>query len=140
MFLSLLHSISPCAYRFLRSSSNLILPRLSTICKVIFYNLHWVPQNKQNNGTFLLYIKQKFKVLPSCGKTVSLLIDEIYLSPFSDYKGGSIAGAAHDAINATTTAFAFMITSTFLEYKDVVHVPPARKMDAQVLFGIRKKN
>ena len=138
VFSSLLHNISPSAYRFLRSSGNITLPCLSTIRKVTLqYALN--PANEQNDGTFLLYIKQKFKALQSCDKTVSLLVDEIHLSAFYDYKGGSIVGAAHDAINAVTTAFAFMITSTFSEYKDVVHLLPARKMDAQILFGIIKK-
>ena len=85
---------------------------------------------------FYYVFSKKFKALQSCDKTVSLLVDEIHLSAFYDYKGGSVVGAAHDAINAATTAFAFMIISTFSEYKDVVHLLPARKMDAQILFGI----
>ena len=66
-----------------------------------------------------------------------MLVD--HLSAFCDYKGGGIARTAHDAINAATTVFAFMITSTFSGYKDVVHVLRARKMYAQMLFEIIKK-
>ena len=32
-----------------------------------------------------------------------------------------------------------MITRTFLEYKDLVHVLPARTMDTQMLLGIIKE-
>ena len=84
-------------------------------------------------------VKQKFKALQSCDKTFSLLVDKIHVSAFYDCKGGGIVGAAHDAINADTTGFAFMITRTFSEYKGVVHVLPARTMDAQMLLGIIKE-
>ena len=126
VFSSLLHNISPSAYRFLRSSGNFILPCLSTICKVTLQS-PLGPSNEQNVGTLLLCSKQKFKALQSCDKTFSLLVDKIHVSAFCDCKGGGIVGAAHDAINAATTGFAFMVTRTFSEYKDVVHELPARK-------------
>ena len=55
VFSSLLHNISPSAYRFLRSSGNITLPCLSTIRKVTLqYALN--SANEQNDGTFLLCI------------------------------------------------------------------------------------
>ena len=138
IFASILQNISPSAYRFLRSSGNLILPCLSTIRKVTLHST-LSPSNEQSDETFLFYITQKFKALQACDKTVNLLIDEIHLSSFFDYKGGTIVGSAHDNINAATSAFAFMVTSIFSNYKDVVHVLPARKIDAQLLFEIIKK-
>ena len=62
-----------------------------------------------------------------------------FISTFYHYKGGSIVGIALDYINATTTACAFMISSTFSEYKVVVRLRQAPKMDIQVLIGITKK-
>jgi len=71
------------------------------------------PLNEQANETFLLYIKQKCKALLPQDLTVCLLIDEIHLSSFFDYKGGSIVGAAHNGVNAALSAFVFMIKSVF---------------------------
>ena len=39
---------------------------------------------------------QKSKALQSCDKTVSLLVDEIFISAFYHYKDGSIVEIAHD--------------------------------------------
>ena len=96
------------------------------------------PSNEQTEETFLFYVTQKFKFLQSNDKTVNLLIDEIHLSSFFYYKGGAIVGAAHDKIDAATSAFAFVITSIFSDFKDVVQVLPARKMDAKFFFKLIK--
>ena len=47
------------------------------------------PLIKQHND-FLMYIKKEFKLLVQKDTTVSLLVDEIYLKPYFDYKGGNI--------------------------------------------------
>ena len=86
----------------------------------------------------MFYVTQKFKFLQSNDKTVNFLIDVIHLSSFFDYKSGAIIGAAHDKIDAATSAFAFVITSIFSDFKDVVYVLPARKMDAKFLFKLIK--
>ena len=137
IFASIFYNISPSAYRFLRSTGNLILPCLSTIRKITLHS-SLSPSNEQTEETFLFYVTQKFKFLLSNDKTVNSLIDEIHLSSFFDYRGGAIVGAAHDKIDAATSAFAFMITSIFSDFKDVVHELPARKMDAKFLFKLIK--
>ena len=129
---SIFHNISPSAYRFLRTTENIILPCLSTIRKVTLQST-LSPANEQSD------INQKFKLLNSNDKTVSLLIDETHLSSYFDYKGGGIVEAAYNTMNAATSVFAFMISSIFSSYKDVIHVLPACKMVAQVLFKIIKK-
>ena len=138
VFSSIFHNISPSAYRFLRTTGNIILPCLSTIRKITLQST-LSPANEQSHETFLFYINQKFELLNSNDKTVSLLVDEIHLSSYFDYKGGGIVGAAYNTINAATSAFAFMISSIFSNYKDVIHVLPACKMDAQALFEIITK-
>ena len=67
IFASILQNISPSAYRFLRSSGNLILPCLSTIRKVTLHST-LSPSNEQSDKTFLFYITQKFKALQACDK------------------------------------------------------------------------
>ena len=138
VFSSLFHNLSPHAYRFLRSSGTCILPCYSTIRKVTLA-LAVSPQNEQNEVNFLFYVRQKYKTLLSCDKTVMLLLDEIHLKPYFDYKGGNVVGSAFNRNEAATLAFTFMISSVFSKYKDVVHVLPSCKMSASVLFHLIKR-
>ena len=73
IFSSLLYNCSPTGYRLLRDSKNVILPSYSTIRKLtlsIFMN----PVVEQHNNNFLMYIKNKFKLLVQKDITVSLLM------------------------------------------------------------------
>ena len=60
-----------------------------------------------------MYIKNKFKLLVQNDTTVSLLVDEIHLKPYFDYKGGNIAGLSDNSNEAATSAFAFMLSGVF---------------------------
>ena len=80
VFSSLFHNLSPHAYRFLRNSGTCIFPCYSTIRKVTLASAV-SPQNEQNEVNFLFYVRQKYKTLLSCDKTVMLLLDEIHLKP-----------------------------------------------------------
>ena len=97
------------------------------------------PLNEQNDKNFLLYIRRKIKSLSFLDKTIILLVDEIHLKPYFDYKGGDVVGAAYNSTDAATSAFAFMISSVFFNYKDVAHVLPTRKMTAEALHCLLKK-
>ena len=68
------------------------------------------------------YIKQKFKAISACDKTISLLLDEMHLKPYFDFKEGNTAGQAHSSIEPAELTFVFMITSLFSSYKDVVYI------------------
>ena len=69
-----------------------------------------------------------------------MLVDEIYLKQYLDYKGGNIVGSSYNGVsNAAKSAFAFMISSIFSNYKDVVHLLPICKMTADELYIIIKK-
>ena len=94
------------------------------------------PFQEQHDSTFLFYAKLKFKVLLPCDKTVSLLVDEIHLKPYFDYKGGNIAGAAYNSEQPANLAFVFMITSLFSSLKDVVYIIPSTKMKSEVLYRL----
>ena len=90
--------------------------------------------NQEQHNNFLMYIKNKFKLLVQQDTTVSLLVDEIHLKLYIDYKGGNIAGLSDNSNEAATSAFAFMLSSVFAQYKDVVHVMPTKCLKAETLF------
>ena len=98
------------------------------------------PSVEQKDKNFLFYIKQKFQSLCASATTVMLLVDEIHLKPFFDYKGGNIIGTSFNSLStAAKSAFAFMISSVFSNYKDVVHLLPASKMLAEDIHVMSKK-
>ena len=78
-------------------------------------------------------MKRKVKSISSCHKTVNLLVDEIRLKLNFDFKGGDIVEAARNSTDAANSEFAFMITSLFSNFEDVVHVLPAYRISAQDL-------
>ena len=80
-----------------------------------------------------MYIKNKFKLLVQKDTTVSLLVDEIHLKPYTDYKGGNIFGLS-DNSNEATSAFAFMLSSVFSQCNDGVHFMPIKCLKAENLF------
>ncbi|XP_064120877.1 uncharacterized protein LOC135225533 [Macrobrachium nipponense] len=138
IFSSLLYNCSPKGYNFLRSTNYMMLPCYSTVRRLtISQNLS--PAVEQNARTFLLYVKNKFKYLSKSDITVTLMIDEIHIKPYYDYKGGSIVGSAYDRTEAATSAFVFMINSLFSGFKDVVHILPAKSMTAGNLFTFIKQ-
>ena len=70
---------------------------------------------------------------------LSLLLDEIHLKLYFDFKGGNIVGQAHNSSEPAKSAFVFMITSLFSSYKDVVYIFPANKMKSDILHKLISK-
>ena len=138
IFSSILYNCSPQGYRLLRDKKFLILPSYSTI-KRVFVSKKFSPATEQDDTNFLLYIKNKSKSLLPCDKTVILMVDEIHLKPYFDYKGGNIVGSAFDSSEAATSAFVFMLNSVRSKFKDVVHIIPTKCMKAETLHNILKK-
>ena len=103
IFSSLLYSCSLKGYRFLRDSKNIILPSYSTI-KRLTLSTYVNPLIKQYDNNFLMYIKNKFNLLVQQDTTVSLLVDEIHLKPYIDYKSGNIVGLSNYSNEAATSA------------------------------------
>ena len=138
IFSSLFYNILPHAYKFFRESGNCIFPCYSTIHKITGSET-MSPLAEQRNHNFLQYIRQKFKDLQKCDKTVVLLVDEIHLKPFFDYQDGNIVGNAFDSKDAANSAFAFMINSLFSSYQDVVHILLSCKLSSDVLYSLIRK-
>lgn len=59
------------------------------------------------------------------GKFILLLV-EIHLKPFLDFKDGDILGLPVNSDNAVTTAYVFMIQSLTSTYKDVISSLPVQ--------------
>ncbi|XP_035206112.1 uncharacterized protein LOC118181147 [Stegodyphus dumicola] len=135
IFACILNSISPHAYKFMRNSGNLIMPHTVTL-RNICSNLNVSVSEEQQHSNFLRYIKQKFKTLKECEHNVILMMDEIHLKPFYDFKGGNIVGSAYDSAFAASSAYTFMIRSLLSSYKDVAHILPIKSFSAEKLFEI----
>ena len=130
---SMLLFISPHAYKFLRNTGIIVLPHPNTI-KNLCSNISVDP----SSSNFLSYITQKINYLQPHDFYVTLMLDEIHIKPYVDYKGGNIMGMAYDSLKVATTAHVFMIKSLLSSFKDVIHILPVNKMDANKLFEILK--
>lgn len=138
IFSSLLYNCSPSGYRLLREKGFLILPHWCTIRRILL-SKYCSPATEHEDENLLCYIKTKFKSLQAVDKTVMLLIDEIHIKPYFDYKCGNIVGSAFNSKEAATTAFVFMVSSIASAFKDVVHIIPTRCMKADLLHNLIKK-
>ncbi|KAG8175556.1 hypothetical protein JTE90_008889 [Oedothorax gibbosus] len=74
--------------------------------------------SKRSDENFLAYISNRVTFLNDSEKVVALLLDEIHIAPFFDYKSGNVVGNAYDSVLAANSAFVFMVsnlTSSFVE-------------------------
>ncbi|GBN60250.1 hypothetical protein AVEN_78379-1 [Araneus ventricosus] len=138
IFSSLMYTISSSSYRFLRQSGYLVLPHPNTINHVCTkYNVS--PQFEQLYSYFLLYMKQKFKYLEEKDKVVILMLDEVHVKEYFDYKGGSLSGMSYDSKTSASSAQVFMVKSIVSQCKDVVHVRPVHTISGNDLHEFIKK-
>lgn len=133
---SLLYTISPHAYKFLRSSNVLILPHPKTIKTVC--NSYLSDPIVEERQIFLKYAQNQFKFLNENENNMILLFDEIHIKPFLDYKAGNMVGIACNNTLLATTAFVFMIVSVNSKFKEVVHISPVSKINHESLFNFIK--
>ncbi|KAH6941182.1 hypothetical protein HPB50_014601 [Hyalomma asiaticum] len=86
IFSSILHTISPHAYRFIRGAGKIALPHPSTLMRICSqYNVN--PANEQNDEGFLRYVKKRSSLLKPHEKIVTIMMDEIHIQPYFEYKG-----------------------------------------------------
>ncbi|XP_049774363.1 uncharacterized protein LOC126162092 [Schistocerca cancellata] len=136
---SLVHSISPHAYKFLRNTDSFSMPSpntLSRLCSKLSTN----PVIEQQGHQFMSYITNKVGTLSSDDKTVLLLMDEIHLKSQLDYKAGNVVGCAFNTEKflCATSAYVFMVQSMESPYKDVVSILPVHTIQGDVLFSYIK--
>lgn len=82
-----------------------------------------------------MFAKQKIKFLDQQAKCVTLMIDEIHIKPYLDYKGRNVLGIAYNCEQAATSAHVFMIQSLLSSYKDVVHILHVKTITAEALHN-----
>lgn len=133
---SIVYSISPHAYRFLRHSDFLVLPHPESI-KAVCNKLLTDPTS-EDRQLLLTYAKNIYKYLDDHEKNVILLMDEIHIQPYLDYKGGNIVGTAYNNNSLATSAYVFMISSIMSDFKEVVHICPTSKTDHNMLYIFMK--
>ena len=75
-------------------------------------------------------IKNKSKLLVQKDTKVSLLVDEINIKLYFDYKGSNIVGWSDKNNEAETSSFAFLPCRALLQYKYVAHVVPTKYFQA----------
>lgn len=131
MICSLLYNCFPRAYKLLRFTKNIIFPSSSAIRKVILpiYMNHIV----KHHNNFVLYIKNKFKLLEEMYITVSLFVDEIHLKHYFDYKASNIVGLADSSNESATSDLLLCILM------NVVHIIPTKYLKAENLFVIEER-
>nr|CAH7769842.1 unnamed protein product [Callosobruchus chinensis] len=133
---SMLHTISPHCYKYLRSHSSLILPHPNTIKSIC--NSYLTDPTADERNTFLTYAKTIISYLKPEERHMILMIDEVHIQPYMDYKGGNIVGTAVNSNSLATTALVFMLSSFYCGFKEVIHICPVSKIDHTVLHSFIK--
>ncbi|KAH9364495.1 hypothetical protein HPB48_018685 [Haemaphysalis longicornis] len=138
VFASLFYTILPHAYKFLRSSIKLKLPHPDTIRRLCSsYDVS--PATEQQESNFLSYAKRVVNTYKEHERTVNLMIDEVHLQAYFDYKAGFVTGAAANSSNPAKTAHVFMVQSLVSPNKDVVNILPVAQIDARMLHDLLRK-
>ncbi|KAH7954321.1 hypothetical protein HPB49_017621 [Dermacentor silvarum] len=136
VFCCLFLTISPHAYKYVRSYGNAILPHPMTIRSICSsYGMN--PQLEHENSAFLKYKATRISDLDDYQRTVTLMVDEIHIKAFFDYKGGGITGVAHNSTEAANSALVFMVQILTCKFK-VAHIVPVRGADTNFLHGLLK--
>lgn len=136
VFYCILFTISPHAYKFARNSGMFSLPHPTTIRQVCSSQKLSPVADLCNS---LTYAKIVFPKLNSHERNVILMMDEIHLKTYVDYKGGNVVGFSHNSSSVAKTAHVFMISSLMSPFKEVVHILPVCNFSARELHDVTKK-
>ncbi|KAH7953794.1 hypothetical protein HPB49_012390 [Dermacentor silvarum] len=132
VFCSLVYTIPPHAYRFIRSTAKLKLPHPQTIRRICA-SCNASPSREQQDDAFLSYATRLASTLKDHERFVTLMMDEIPLQVSFQYKSGYVTGAATNSENTAITAYVFMMQSLLSSNKDVVHILPVANIEAKQL-------
>ena len=83
-----------------------------------------------------MYMKETGKELTDQEKVVNLLIDEVHIRPSLTYSGGIVNGISMYSNKEATTLQAFMISSMFSKYKDVIALFSVQNLTTEYLYDI----
>ncbi|XP_065298429.1 uncharacterized protein [Dermacentor albipictus] len=138
IFCCLLFTVSPHAYKYIRGSGRMALPHPVTI-RSICSSYGMSPQIEHQSESFLRYMAGRITDLNDRQRFVTLMVDEIHIKPYFDYKGGNITGAALNSSAAATSALVFMVQSILCQFKEVAHIVPVQRADAEDLHNLLRK-
>uniref|UniRef100_A0A0K8RM91 Putative p-element n=1 Tax=Ixodes ricinus TaxID=34613 RepID=A0A0K8RM91_IXORI len=106
VFSCILFTISPHAYKYICSSGNISLPNpmiIRSVCLSSGMNSQPLPQS----ATFLRYAAKRISDLDDEERLVTLMVDEIHIKPFFDYKGGSTTDVAPNSTEVASSVLVF---------------------------------
>lgn len=69
---------------------------------------------------------------------VTVMVDEIDIKPYFEYKGGNTTRAALNSNEAANCALVFMVRSLKCKFKEVAHIVPVHRLDAEFLHKMLK--
>ncbi|KAH8038355.1 hypothetical protein HPB51_001138 [Rhipicephalus microplus] len=123
---------------YIHSSGNIILPHPVTIRSVCSsYKMN--PQHEHQPSAFLRYMAKRILDLDDRQRVVTLMVDEIHMKPFFEYRGGNITGTAHNSPEAANSALVFMVQSLTSKFKEVAHIVPVCSADGKFLHNVLKE-
>lgn len=132
----IIYTQSAACYAALRSSGLLILPHVKHI-QQLSSSLKISPTSETENAHFLKILVDK---LDERERFVILQIDEIYVKPCIQFKGGKLHGYAENSVPAEArTVLAFLTSSLYGSFKEVVHLVPVRQLSGSDLHKLTLK-
>ena len=123
IFAFMIHATSPAAYRVLLEENVLCLPSTNTLKKVT---------RRLNSLTTVdnsAYLQLRVSQLNEPERTVTLIIDEIYIAKRVEYSSGGMQGLTADG-SVASTLLCFLVKSLSSKYKDIVAIYPMDKLTA----------
>lgn len=84
-------------------------------------------------------MKRRASLLNLHERHVTLMLDEIHLKQFFDYKAGRLTGASVNSTQPAKTVHAFMVQSLLSTFKDVAHILPVSKITTEELHNVLRE-
>jgi THAP domain/Transposase protein len=130
-FAFLLYNRSSACYRILAKMGSVILPHASTLKKLSSVLSVELGNDREEQSRYLHF---RASQLTDQERYVVLQLDEIHVNPSLSFKGGAVTGVAfntdHDQAHSIQ---AFMISSLFSKFKDIVSLTPVKCLTSDQL-------
>ncbi|KAJ4446704.1 hypothetical protein ANN_13401 [Periplaneta americana] len=126
----------PGAYHFVQSSKMLTLLHPSYLRRLL---CTMGTNNSGINSSQVSYLREKCKLLEEHEKIVTIMLDEIYVTPKLSYKGGKIEGLAVNEgkeLDIASTIQVFMISSPLSSNADVIALFPVKNLTSVSLYNM----
>lgn len=135
VFSCILFTISPHAYKYIRCSGSITLPHPMTI-QSICSSLGRSPQPEHQSATFLSYVAKRIPDLDGQQRFITVTVDEVHIEPYSEYKGVTVTDVPLAPTEVANSVYVLMAQSLTCQFKEVVHVVPVQRADAQLLHKL----